>query len=47
MSPLATTLLLAATLGGFATTMWRRIAPLAGMSRDARLDRIPERGGRM
>ncbi len=43
MSPLLTTALLAAILVPFALTLWRRAAPLAGMRRDERLDRIPAR----
>ena len=45
MAPLLTGLLLATTLGVFAASIWRRVAPLAGMRREARLDRIPERIG--
>ncbi len=43
MAPLLTTALLAASLGLFTATVWRRAAPLAGMRREKRLDRIPER----
>ncbi|HSM92642.1 MAG TPA: (Fe-S)-binding protein [Anaeromyxobacteraceae bacterium] len=43
MGPLATTALLVATLGFFAATLWRRARPLAGMRRESRLDRLPER----
>jgi Fe-S oxidoreductase len=45
MAPLLTGLLLASTLAAFTASLWRRVAPLAGMRREARLDRIPARIG--